>query len=70
LDLLKNKPMTAKRKYTSPKSVAPGRGRKSKGYVALMLRMPPDAVKTLDKLRGKMPRGEHVAGMLAGKGEE
>ncbi len=59
--------MTPKRKYTTPKTVAPGRGRKSKGYVPVMMRMPPDALKTLDKRRGSVPRGEYVAGLLAGK---
>jgi hypothetical protein len=62
--------MSTKRKYTTPKSVAPGRGRKSKGYVAVTLRMVPAAVAALDKMRGNEPRGEYVAGLLAGKGEK
>jgi hypothetical protein len=32
--------------------------------------MPPDALKTLDKRRVKVPRGEYVVGLLAGKGEK
>ena len=45
--------------------IAPGRGRKPRGHIAITIHLPPEAVDALDARRGNLPRGQYIARRIA-----